>query len=65
MFARVIFKGDFKVSLDTEDNAIGYRDIFVRDVLVNGAIVEKEANSDTILVTYNGTIYNFLIDKDD
>ena len=64
-FVSVLFDGGKKGTLDTDGNAIGYSDVFVRDVLQNGSIVMKKGNSDTIKITYDGVIYSFLIDKDD
>lgn len=64
-FVRINFRKGMKCTLDTKGYALHHPGVAIRDVSRSGALLKKNANSDTVVIRYRGKVYKFLITEDD
>jgi len=64
-FIRINFQEGFKSTLDTKGYALDHSDVAAREVCKDGALLKKEAGSDTVEIIYKEEVYRFLIYRDD
>lgn len=60
-YVSINFREGLKYTLSTKGYALDYSDIAIREVCIDGTILKKEVNSDTVKIIFKEEIYKFLL----